>query len=491
MSWKDSINAYGKELETELIIDGTTFKAKDVVSVNPHYSGALYSSVMKELDLEVLGEHNLKGQTITSTKLGARFGEGDYDYISLGTYYIKECEYDVASKTTKCECYDRMLQAMIPYDITFEYPITVGAYLQGICERLEWELATTTFCNSSIEIEEEKFDNSYTFRDVLDQIAQVSGGLIAFKNDEKLYVIYPTESGEIIDESNLKTLTMGEKYGPVNSLVLARTPQEDNIYAQDTDSIDTNGLCEVKIENNQIMDSHREDFIDNLLNQINGTTYYLYNLESYGIGYLNLGDVFTLQVENGTQYKTLMLNDDINITQGMSEKSFIEKPTETQTDYSAASKSDRVLNQTILKVNKQEQTISALISKTERLDGIDGEIEELKKTMEKTMTAEAIETLITETFSNGVDEVVTTTGHKLDKNGLKIWKSDSELSTTIDDDGMDISHKDEVVLAANSQGVNAMNLTARQYMIVGNNSRFEDYDNGSGEKRTGCFLTGG
>lgn len=489
MSWKDSITAYGKELEAELIINGTTYKAEDVVSVNPHYSGALYSSVMKEFDLEMMGEHSLKGQTISSLKIGARVGDGEYDYIDLGSYIVKEAEYDVATKSTKCECYDKMLETMVPYDTTFDYPLTVGAYLQGICDRFEWELATPIFCNSDVEIEEEKYDNSYTFRDVLDQIAQVSGGIIAFKSDGKLYVIYPTESGETIDESNLKSLTIGEKYGPVNSLVLARTPQEDNIYAQDTESIDINGLCEVKIENNQIMDSHREDFIDNLLNQIKGTTYYLYELESYGIGYLNLGDIFTIQVENGTEYKTMMLNDDLQVTQGMTEKSSLAMPEETETDYKAASKTDRLLNQTMLKVDKQAGTIEALVTRVETVEGYDGRIQEVEKSVNQIVTAEYVETLVSEKIS-GIDEIQTTIG-RFDKEGLRISKSDSDTTTLIDDDGVDVSSNGEKVLVADSKGVDALNLTSRQYLIVGTNSRLENYDNGTDSRRTGCFFIGG
>lgn len=510
MGWKENVNAYGKELETEVKLaatsytddegvthtnnDGTTFTAEDVVSVNPHYTGKLYSSVMKEFDLELMGEHSLKGRTISSAKIGARAGGSNYSYIDLGEYIVKECEYDVATKSTKCECYDKMLDSMIPYDITFTYPITVGAYLQGICNRFGWVLATTTFCNSDKTIEEEKFDSSYTFRDVLDQIAQVAGGIIAFKTDGKLYVIYPTESGETIDESNLKSLTIGEKYGPVNSLVLARTPQEDNIYAQDTASIEANGLCEVKIENNQIMDSHRDDFIDNLLAQIKGTTYYTYDLESFGIGYLNLGDIFTIKIENGTEYRAIMLNDDLKVTQGMTEKSSLAKPEETETDYKAASKTDRLLNQTMLKVDKQEHKITALVSETgsitSAVEGLGDTIGKLEKSVEQTITSEAVETLIKEKVENGITEVTTTTGYKFDKDGLRISKSNSDISTLIDDDGMDISHGSEVVLTANSTGVNALNLTARQYLIVGSNSRFEDYDNGTG-RRTGCFFIGG
>jgi len=47
---------------------------------------------------------------------------------------------------------------------------------------------------------------------------------------------------------------------------------------------------------------------------------------------------------------------------------------------------------------------------------------------------------------------------------------------------------DEMVLSARVDGVNALNLTSRQYLIVGTNSRFEDY--GSNNERTGCFYIG-
>ena len=45
----------------------------------------------------------------------------------------------------------------------------------------------------------------------------------------------------------------------------------------------------------------------------------------------------------------------------------------------------------------------------------------------------------------------------------------------------------EKVLNANNQGVDAKNLHATTYLIVGKNSRFEDY----GNSRTGCFWIGG
>ena len=52
---------------------------------------------------------------------------------------------------------------------------------------------------------------------------------------------------------------------------------------------------------------------------------------------------------------------------------------------------------------------------------------------------------------------------------------------------MSVSKENTEVLTANAAGVSAVDLHARTYLIVGNNSRFEDYDG----FRTGCFWIGG
>lgn len=56
--------------------------------------------------------------------------------------------------------------------------------------------------------------------------------------------------------------------------------------------------------------------------------------------------------------------------------------------------------------------------------------------------------------------------------------------------GMSVTRSEEDVLTANNGGVIAINLTAKQYLIVGANSRFEDYSNGTDTKRTACFYVG-
>lgn len=100
------------------------------------------------------------------------------------------------------------------------------------------------------------------------------------------------------------------------------------------------------------------------------------------------------------------------------------------------------------------------------------------------------EKLVFEVIENGVDKVETKTGYRLDSEGLTITKSGEEMANVIDNTGMYVKRGTDDILTANHKGVDAVNLHAKTYLIVGaddGRSRFEDY----GTDRTGCFWIGG
>ena len=507
MGFKEAINAYGKQITASFTYNGVLYRDEQILSMNPHYEGSLLKTVMKcldvEIDRELLEETSaivglaIAGKAVVgvsqvtddNTIRSARFGvktiaDEDYSYVEYGTYLIKEIEKDEESQTISLECYDYMIQSMIAYDLSLDYSqgITVKQYLDAICDRLGWKKGYTTFYNCDVLVDEEKYDTSDTFRDALDDIAEVAGGMLGFVGDA-LTVIYPTNSGEVIDEENLKSLTMGKKFGPINSVVLARTPQEDNIYKQDVDSISANGLTEIRIENNQIIDTHREDFMDGICEALFGLSFELYKLESFGIGYLNFGEFFAIKTADGVEHKTLMLCDDLQITQGVTEESKLVEPEITATDYTAASETDKTLKKTILRVDKQDNKITALVSRTETLEG---GIAEVTKKTELLMDSDSVDIKISQAIE-GIDSFETSTGYTFDENGLNIHKEGEEMHNTLDNKGMYVRRGSTNVLVADNDGVNAINLTARQYLIIGNNARFEDYSG----SRTACFYIGG
>lgn len=92
--------------------------------------------------------------------------------------------------------------------------------------------------------------------------------------------------------------------------------------------------------------------------------------------------------------------------------------------------------------------------------------------------------------SEGVTSVTTTTGYTFNQDGLTIHKSGEEITNLLDNTGMYVSRGDDNILIANNSGVEAINLTAHQYLVVGLYSRFENYSTSEDSARTGCFFIG-
>lgn len=87
---------------------------------------------------------------------------------------------------------------------------------------------------------------------------------------------------------------------------------------------------------------------------------------------------------------------------------------------------------------------------------------------------------------NVVNKVVTSTGYVLGEDGLLIDRPNTEMKTMITEDGMIVYKNDNPTLVADNTGVNAVNLYASTYLLIGNNSRLEDWNT----NRTACFYIG-
>lgn len=402
---------------------------EDINEIRYYFDGALYRSVMRCLEVKLKGDWTAKakkGLLLDSLKIKATHPEGDSVTIGYGGFYIAEApEYDAAQNLTSVIAYDELYQSMRPYTASlWQSGITVKNYLIAILNKLGINYDTNSLSlmanadkvitsEKYLDIENDSTEAAYTYRDILDEIAKASGVTFAFKNSLggdpfKLYAIKPTESGYVIDESNLRSVTIGAKYGPVKGVVLSREPQEDNVYYPSnlSDSQTAVKISNVELIEDSSNDEYRKQFAKGIYDNVTGTEYYLYDLDSFGIGFLNFGDIFTLKVCERTggmigdekEYKTIFMRTDMTVSQGVKEKSKLEAPQATSTDYSAAeSASDKLLKKTMIKVDKQEQRITALVKEsddkysefTQTINGIKGEIVDTKNDLEAKITATA------------------------------------------------------------------------------------------------------
>lgn len=356
------INKLGREIDNVITYGNTTLR-NELYSVTPIVESNILKSVMKELDVET--SVDIPIGTEINYQLGLKVGN-DYEYLDYGNYIVYKSEAQKDTKRYKLTCYDKMLYSMKQNeDLGVTYPITIKNYLTAVATKIGLTLKNTSFNNESVSIISERYVGlQYTYRDILDEIAQATGSMIIINSDDELEVKYPSNSGVTITEESLKDVNVefGQKYGPINAVVLTRSGGSDSIYLRDEESVLENGLCEIKIEDNQLMNGNdRDQYLQGLLAAVDGLYYYINDFSSTGICYLEPADLYNVTIENQT-YQCLMLNDEINITGGIEELIHTDMPEESVTDYSKADKTDRRLNETYLIVDKQNQSIEAVIS---------------------------------------------------------------------------------------------------------------------------------
>ena len=192
--FKNEIQKNGRQLDSKIIIKGSelVLGVEDLFSVTPVTNSTLLKSVMKEVDFESKKQIGI-GQEV-NIKSGVKVN-GEYEYIDYGNYSVYKSEYKAETDTYSHICYDKMLKTMIDYtplDIT--YPINLREYINAIATKCGLEFAdkNSTFANYNTSINEDHFSNgNYTFRDVLDYIAQLVGGWLCINDNDELEIRYP------------------------------------------------------------------------------------------------------------------------------------------------------------------------------------------------------------------------------------------------------------------------------------------------------------
>ena len=224
--FKEEIKTLGKQQSVRITYKENnvtkTLTDEDINSVTPNYEASLLKSVMKVLELD----SNISIPKDTEIKF--EYGllvNGEYEYLNYGTYIVKESEKQEDTLSYKITCYDKMLYSMKDYEhIDITYPCTIKQYLVALCNKIGLQFKDSDFANASRQITNELFmtikedgtysSMGYTYRDVLDQIAETTGGCICMTLDDKVEVRYINETNDTIDEEyiNDTNVNFGEKY---------------------------------------------------------------------------------------------------------------------------------------------------------------------------------------------------------------------------------------------------------------------------------------
>lgn len=435
---------------------------------------------------------------------------------SYPTFTISEVNRDEATNALSITAYDAVndMSAYVVEELGLAVPYTIEQFAAA-CASLVG-LGGYTIVNAGAS-----FSTSYTEGANFEGTESVRNALTAAA--EATQTIYYIDAGnrlvfKRLDKSGAAVLTIGrEDYFALDAKTNRRlgtichaTELGDNVSASTTESGTTQ-----YVRDNPFWDL-RDDvgtLVEAALANVGGLTIGQFAAEWRGSYLLEPCDKIALATKDGGTLVTYLLDDAITYDGTFTESTQWAYEDDDETESNPSSLGD-ALKKTYARVDKANKQITLVASdvsdsaeaigqlqvKAGEIDAAVGEVRglydeqgsligELASKVSAAVTPEAVQLQIESALDNGVDKVTTETGFTFDKDGLKVSKSGSEMATTISEDGMSITRSGEEVLRADNEGVKAEDLHATTYLIIGENSRFEDYEK-DGEARTGCFWIG-
>ena len=437
-------------------------------------------------------------------------------YISpYPTFYITEVNRDENTSSISITAYDVLYKAS-KYALADIGELTEGFTVLDIANDIAGIIGAGGVAIDGVGetetcfyLEGGNFDGAEDMRSILNAIAEVTQTIyfVNFDNDLVFKRLSMEHDGLTIRRDDYYILD--SKTNRRLTKLTHATELGDNVTADlgisgSTQFIRNNPFWELREDIHQLL--------ENALAVVGGLTIHQFVMNWRGDFFLEIGDNINIELEDGSLVHSYVLNDVVRYMGYVDEDTqWICEDNENETASNPTTLGD-VLKQTTARVDKANQeimlvaqqaetntneiaaltlntnSVSAFVSSLEtQVNENTKQVEELHKSVSATMTEEEITIAINSRFEDGVSKVETDTGFTFNSDGLTISKSDSDITTTITEDGMSVKKDGQAVLTANNGGVSATDLHARTYLIVGNNSRFEDYD----YNRTGCFWIGG
>lgn len=446
----------------------------------------------------------------------------------INTYpklHINECHRDENTNELSITLYDKIYKAsqhtVSELDLPESY--TISTFISKVANFLGASGYRTIGANMYEVLDRTyeggaNFDGAESIRDALNAVAEATQSIYYLNNLEQLVFKRLDISGAAaltIEKDDY--ITLDSKTNRKLTTIVHATELDEEGIPKTTGEIGTTQY----VRNNPFWEMHDtediEDIVQDAIDAIGGLTINQFNCNWRGNVLLEVGDKIALVTKDDNTVTSYVLHDVVTYDGALSEEtqwSYGSSDAETETKPVTLGEAVKQTYARVDRVNKEveivakeveanretmasitlnvdsiAQTVTGLVNDTNSsVEGINEEIAKLYNEVQTKMTDEDFQIAINKKLEeDGTTKVVTSTGFKFDETGLTISKENSEMETTITEDGMRIFKDGDEVLTADNTGVNAKNLHATTYLIIGTNSRFEDYDG----NRTGCFWVGG
>ena len=244
--FKELMKAPVKVVRARIVFDnGTTVSAEDnLVSITLEATGQYFLSAARTGKAVLLGSDwgILYGQRMTVYLTAYASPEDETgEEACYGVFVVRTQSSDLEKGMTTIEFDGSLTRTTntLYNTAVLVFPMTVAELATAVANQGHLNLITdmTTLPNYDYVITEDlwKTINNTSFRDVIDQIAGATATIARVGGAENNLEFVPVNEAPVdnIGYENLRKFKFGDKYGKVSSVVLARTPQEDNVVVVD------------------------------------------------------------------------------------------------------------------------------------------------------------------------------------------------------------------------------------------------------------------
>lgn len=240
-------------------------------------------------------------------KLGVLTDDG-VTWYSLGNFLIYEAKYDDVAGLWNLKGKDFCKKFNKKYEDTITYPCTALQLATNVCSQCGCSLATTNFKNKDFVINENQFVNGETCREVMKAIGMLAFTWVRIGWDNRVYLDFDKKTtvdpkNQITNDNYYNLKVTREVYGPVNRILIGLSNVTgENVYVEDAESIENNGLCELDLYDNPLTytEELRRLAIENASGLL-GLTYTPVELNTTGYPWLNGNELIEIvDMENGS-----------------------------------------------------------------------------------------------------------------------------------------------------------------------------------------------
>lgn len=346
----------------------------------------------------------------------------EWQEVNCGKFTVIEQVVDMEKDKTTLKLYDQIAMAQQEFYTAeqYQYPTSVRNLADQVATGLGLALnVEDPLTNGLYEVTEDLWAtiDQTTIRDVISQIAGATATIArvnAYNGSlDLLPTTYYTEPIELTYDE-LKQYKKTGYFGKVNTITLSREPQEDNIVVQDEPSVELDGVCQIKLSNNEILDDDREILAQPILDATIGFEYFCGELTTTGIGIFECGDY--VKVNDGTNSFLMLITEaELTVDGGLKEKLKCVPFDEKQTNYAIAGSIYKTVWNTEIKVDKQGNDITSVVSRQDEFEG-----QTLQNFTEVYQNIDNVVTSVQK--SGGANMVENSVGFILDENKLpKYW----------------------------------------------------------------------